>query len=251
MCEIKRVFWNRKMVIGILLGFAMLSLGGWEEVGCAETDFLEAYLMANAESPTAYISLFFPLIAVLPYAGGYREERGSGMYCWMMSRISVKRYLIGKLGLAFLSGMVVVGIPHILWYSCCMIGAGTEMSEHKNCIITFAMELYDSNPVLYGWMIVGNAALCGGMMAVLGAGICAWIRNKYIGMLIPFLYYLFSAAVLGQINENLNAVFIYYLNGKSYFEAFPIILYAALLLLLGSAGMILRVRLDLKTGIGE
>lgn len=247
--EIKKIIFSKRMFIGILLGFLMLLVGGWEDIGSVETDFLEAYMMAYADSPTAFLSLLFPIIAVLPYGTSAKEERDSGMYALLISKMHPIRYVSVKVVVSIVSGALVIGIPNALYYLYCMIRVGLTMSDYKNCLVRFMPAVYEQNPVLYGWILVGNTLICGAIMSVLSLGVGVWVKNKYIGMLIPFAYYFISAAILAQINPDLNAVNLYFLNGRSYFSGKTVIWYDCILLFTGIAGIAYKVWREFEKGI--
>ncbi len=68
--------------------------------------------------------------------------------------------------------------------------------------VSFMPSFYEEHVVLYCVMYAFHAALLGTAFAVLGLGLSAVIKNRYLALLLPFCYAIFSSAILTQLFKN-------------------------------------------------
>lgn len=208
--ELHRAVFSKRMLLGLALCLASLWYGCYD-CDSPNTGYIDLFLFAQGYSPTAIIALMFPLIAVLPFGMTYREERQSGYYFLVCSKTGRIKYCLIKLLYAFLTGILAVGLPNFLLLLICLLIKQGLLCE-SSIAIGFLWSLYCDHPLLYGLLIVANSALCGGIFSLLGIGISAWIKNKYLAALLPFVCYIFSGMVLSYIHPWLNAIELFVLN---------------------------------------
>lgn len=194
--------------------------------------YLEKYLMAI----TSWIAVLFPIIACIPYALSYRDEVDSGFFYMYLLKVGKGQYHIAKIAAVFVSGFLAVFVPCLIWYLFMMLVVGTGDTTFPIRYMTlFSEKLYDHYPFLYGMVYTLNAGLQSGIFAVLGMGISVVIKNRYVAILIPFAYNIFSASVLEMYNPALNAITLFdieiYRGGELGYWGIPI--YDFILLLLG------------------
>lgn len=96
--------------------------------------------------------------------------------------------------------------------------------------------LFESNINLFVFIYLINIALAGAAFALLGLAMSAVIRSRYLAVLFPFGFCLFSAIVLDPYDKGLNAFTLAVL-GVAYWEnlydPYGHILFLAFLLILG------------------
>lgn len=196
--EMERMFFSLKFLIIVMLGCAI-----------AVWFFYQNVLQRMAYIPNqpygAYISwlgagtywmqsfwffLIFPLLAVLPFAGSFYEDKKMGYLKQSLLRSSKKDYFLAKGITVFLSGGLSVAVPLIfsflltatklpLLYPESYIGFGpTALSLDK---------IFYMHPLLYtiGYLIFDF--IMGGTIALLAMLITHWIPVKYVGLLLPFI----------------------------------------------------------------
>lgn len=232
--EFKRTIGSKKMIVGMIICFASLLYGGMYILDSPNISFIDAFIFAQTDNTTAVLGLIFPLLAVLPTGTSYREERSCGYYQLLQTKMTKVRYLTLKLILSALAGAMVLGVPNLCYFLLTILVKGTAITGQSNVALCFLTNLYVVNPVAYGGVLVINSAICGGIFSILGIGISAWISNKYLAMIIPFAYCIFSGMVLFYIHPWMNAICLFALNQNYTFNWMAFILYDTSLLLLGS-----------------
>lgn len=227
--ELRRAVLHEKTFLGIMLSFASLYYGCYD-CDSPYNGYIDLFLFSQGYSTTAVLALLFPLIAILPFAISYRQERQSGYYFLICRKTGRRRYCLIKAFCVFFTGMLVIGLPNFLFLLICLVIKQGFICE-SNIQIGFLWLLYSAHPFLYGLLIVVNTALCGGIFSLLGLGISAWVKNKYIAALLPFIYYIFSGVILANIHPWLNAINLFALSGYKTGAAVYIVYDAALLLI--------------------
>lgn len=208
--ELRRAVWNKKMLLALVMSSASLYYGCYD-CDSPSTGYIDLFLFSQGYSTTAILALIFPIIAVLPFAATYREERQSGYYFLICGKTGRLRYCCIKLLYVFLTGASAVGVPNLLFLFICLFLKQGMIGE-SSISIGFLWPLYCERPLLYGALIAVNSALCGGIFSLLGLGISAWFKNKYIAALLPFGGYIFSGMLLAYIAPWLNAICLFALN---------------------------------------
>lgn len=236
--ECKRAITSKTTLIAFGISLLLLLIGGWDYVIgfpypiSRNGTYLEKYLMAV----TSWIAVLFPIIACIPYALSYRDEADSGFFYLYLLKAGKGRYQIARITAVFVSGFLAIFVPCLIWYFFMILVVGTGDTTFPIRYMTFFSErLYDNYPFLYGMIYTLNAGLQSGIFAVLGMGVSVVVKNRYVAILIPFAYNIFSAAVLEMFNPALNAITLFdievYRGGAISYWGIP--LYDAVLLLLG------------------
>ena len=223
--EMHRSIFNKKMSIGMIISFVSLCYGSKDIMRFQTIGFLDTFIFSQTDSTTAIIALLFPIIAVLPVGTMYRSERQNGYYSLVRSKMSRMRYCRIKLVNAFLAGALVIGVPNFLFLIICFWVKRGMVGAESHIAVSFLSMLYFNKPMLYGMLLTGNAALCGGIFSLLELGVSAWIKNKYVAVIVPFGYYIFSAMVLFYISPWMNAIILFALNQYAEENIVIIIIY--------------------------
>lgn len=205
--ELRRAVLHKRTFLAIALSFASLLYGCYDS-DSPNTGYIDLFLFSTGYGTTSVLALLYPLIAVLPFAMTYRQERLSGYYDLICRKTGRVRYCLTKASGVFFTGMLVIGLPNFLFLILCLVIKQGLICE-SNVQIGFLWLLYFEHPFLYGLVFSVNTGLCGGIFALLGLGISAWVKNKYIAALLPFAYLIFSGMVLANIHPWLNAINLY------------------------------------------
>lgn len=224
------------MAYGVSL--VLLIIGGWDYVtGFSKNGtYLEKYLISLAYGTASLLAVFFPIVACIPYALSYRDETDSGFYYLYVLKTGRLQYHIARIISVLISGFLAIFAACLTWYLFLFLFIGTGNTNFPILYgLFFAEKLYDDNPFVYGMIYTFNAGLQGSIFAVLGLGLSAVIKNRYIAILIPFAYCIFSASVLELYNQALNAITLFVLG--QYFGGtagyWGILIYDGILVLIG------------------
>ena len=237
--ELKRACISRSAITVTLINFAMLIFGGSEIIYdklIYDFDwggsYIDKFLIGYGMGVTCILAVFFPITSVLAYSTSYRKERDSGYENLLKLKVGNKEYRSLK---AFTTALVTFAslfIPCLLWLIICFFVFGGQVSTMTIMPPpSFLERLYSGSPFLYGLFYCFNAGIQGAVFAVFGLGLISVIRNKYLGMLAPFCFCLFSAAVIDRFARGLNALNLFvpevYVNtaiGKSGIWLYDIVL---------------------------
>ena len=155
--------------------------------------------------------LLCPILVMLPYALSYRKERDSGYRQLMVLKSSPGAYRRAKLLATGVSGAAVMCLAYLCWMPVCFL-LGTDIRDPYGYVIRLMASvlrpMFENYPTLYVVLYLINVALVGAMHALLGLGVSAVVRNKYLAVLFPFGYCLFSGIVLNHISYQLAAFYL-------------------------------------------
>ena len=242
--ELKRAFFSKAFWITCAIAFVMLAIGGTDYINYAVhpskgivSTWWEAYIVSLTFGMTCLLSLFYPIIVMIPYVLSYRRERDSGYRQLILLKTSRRAYLGAKMLAVAVSAFASMLLPNLCWMLVCRFALGeTDPAyEYFRHMIDFALPLYDSHPGWYMVMYAVHASVLGAIFAIAGLGLSAVIKNRYLALLLPFCYCVFSGAVLVYLDSGFAA--FYLLPIQSYrFSAigyWGIPLYEAVLLAVG------------------
>lgn len=235
--ELKRAFYSKSFLATCGITLAMLALGS--------IDYLPPHY-ANIKLPrpwwifyfhcyflgmTTALPVFYPIVAMIPYCLSYRRDRDSGYRQLILLKSSRKAYLGAKVLAAASSTFAAFLLPCLAWIPACRLMGDTDWDyalEYYGHNIMFAPTFYQEHVVLYCVMYAFHAALLGAVFAVFGLGLSAVVKNKYLAMLIPFCYAIFSSSVLVSlfrdtfIGNSLEAMKLMPLQTLYYREVYPL-----------------------------
>lgn len=232
--ELRRAFFSKAFLAACGISFVMLAIGGWDFYtfcipGGILTTWWEEYIVSLTFGMTCQLAVFYPLVAMVPYVLSYRRERDSGYRQLMCLKSSVRAYLGAKILAVFCSAFAALLLSNLCWMLICrfVIGETDPIYEDFRHMIHFALPLYDNHPGWYCLMYAFHASVLGGIFALLGLGLSAVIRNRYLAVFLPFLYCIFSSSILSGFYDGFAALDLlpiqtYYYNRLLGFWEIPI-----------------------------
>jgi hypothetical protein len=215
--ETKRAVWNIGFLVAVAIGILAFFQGLSDYVAgplmTAEyisrlpafyNNCYDAFIWAQR----GLIGLIAPLIAVLPFSDSYLLDRSSGFLRSLLSRVSYKRYLFTKYCAAALSGGIALELPMILFFLVTNIafprGLNSNVLEQRILSSPAALgpfgNLYQSNPDLYIFSLIGLGFLFGAVYAILGLAISVFVENRYVVLATPFVLYIIAHYLLSLFN---------------------------------------------------
>lgn len=134
--------------------------------------------------------LAFPVLAAMPFGASYFTERKNGYALQIITKSGQKSYLSAKWTAAFLSGMLVIGIPMIfnlmLNALICPLGEVHILSFVAGVRQGYiASKLFYTHPVLY--ILIGLALniVWGGICAVISLTAGMFLKNRILVVISP------------------------------------------------------------------
>lgn len=206
--ELKRAFCSRTFWVTCGITLAMLAIGS--------SDYLPPSY-ANIKLPEPWwiyyfhcfflgmktlLPVFYPIVVMIPYVLSYRRDRDSGYRQLILLKTSRKAYLGAKALAVGASAFGAVLLPSLAWIPVCRLLGDTDWAYARKYYahnIHFAPSFYEEHVVLYCVMYAFHAALLGAVFALFGLGISAVVKNRYLALLLPFCYAIFSSSILSSL----------------------------------------------------
>ena len=178
-------------------------------VSTDHTGYSLFYLWMGVGSCTRGANLFYtvwPVLAAMAYGWSYSNERISGIYNQMASRIGARFYYRAKYIAVFVSGGLAVGLPVLLNLLAnalvcpyALIDASLGAVSNRN----FLSELYYTYPWAYGLIWCGMTFLFGGTTACLCLTLGTKLRYEVMVILVPYALYIGLDALITSLRPTL------------------------------------------------
>lgn len=188
--EIKRALQSKAFAATTAFGLFMMLEGRLDQTCGSLFDDSEPYLSKFLNSLRfTPLTILWPITVMFPFVLSYRKERDSGFQKLMVLKTSRGRYRKAKIAAVACSGFLSLFLPMAGWLLFCrfILGSGRVVNP-----IDFMPEFAGDFPFLYGMMYAVNAGVLGAVFAVWGLGLSAVVRNRYLALLIPVCYCVFT-----------------------------------------------------------
>lgn len=209
--ELKRAFCSKPFWVTCAITLGMLAFGS--------SDYLPpSYATIELPKPwwiyyfhcfflgmKTMLPVFYPIVVMIPYVLSYRRDRDSGYRQLILLKTSRKAYLGAKAFAVGISAFVAILLPCLAWIPVCRLLGDTDWEwalQYYGDNIHFAPSFYEEHVILYCVMYAFHAALLGTVFAILGLGLSAVIKNRYLALLLPFCYAIFSSSILTSLFIN-------------------------------------------------
>ena len=222
--EFKKAFNNRMLLLSLLIGLIICMLDVFQNADAVtrltavlvdSDDTLSKsaqgfslfvrWIAVNGFTFGNYAFYFvWPILAAIPYGWSYVEERKSGIYNQIVSRVGKKNYYNSKYIALFCSGGLTISIPvlmnlliNALVCPYCVPDVVSSMTSVTNGY--FLSALFYSQPWVWGLLWCGVEFLWGGTAACLCLVVGTKLRHQVMVMLIPFIIFLIVDVVVSVL----------------------------------------------------
>ena len=248
--ELKRAFCSKPFWMTCVITLAMLAFGSSDYLSPSYATIKLPrpwwiyYFHAFFLGMKTMLPVFFPIVAMIPYVLSYRRDRDSGYRLFILLKTSRKSYLAAKSLAVGSSAFVATLLPCLAWIPVCRLLGDRDWdfaNQYYGNNIHFAPSFYEEHVFLYCVMYAFHAAILVTAFAILGLGLSAVVKNRYLALLLPFCYAIFSSSILSSlIGKWFAALDMMPLQIYYYKEAYPlgywtIPIYEAVLIAVGSA----------------
>jgi hypothetical protein len=196
--ELSRALRNRRLWIVTVLALAALAVGVYRRGLIFSGEAIHPVnLLINILFYTPF-SLLAALLATLPFADSFLEDRNQGFLCHILARVPYRAYLAAKsLAVALAGGISVSG-------SVLLMGAGLVLSGRADFLARGFVSnsslapaapwgplgwVYAENPYLYLLFLLAAAFAFGAVYALLGLAVSTLINNRYVVLAAPLVYF--------------------------------------------------------------
>lgn len=204
--EMKRAFYNRYMVIVLLIGCAISVWHFWEYVwpirmyvGMGEYPLSSFNKWMGGEDYSLQPNIYFmllPLLTALPYGSTWLFDQTTGYGNQVIVRHGQKAYIHVKYLVTFISGAVVAILPLLFDFiltnlvlpaTCPQRGLGLSAIGGTECMA----EYFYMHPLLYVIIYIIIDGIFLGLFTTLSFVAANYLRNHFIVKIVPFLIYFF------------------------------------------------------------
>ena len=194
--DIKRSFMNMGFAVGFCGLGALLAYSYFADSLHGDPYFA----VVNILAASGFV-VFLPVFPVLGYASRFCGEYESGYHRLILSRMKLQQYARARIISVALSGGVIVAVPFLL---VCLVAvylatpllpdAGTFEVAGVNALrveediemvkigLTYGVGVMVAVKVLLGFLF-------GAAWALIGLAFAAWMPNKYVSLIAPFVLY--------------------------------------------------------------
>ncbi len=148
--------------------------------------------------------LFAPVIAAAPCSAAFYNDFGSGYCKFILPRTSRIKYLLSKIFTCGITGGLAIFIPNFILYIY-LFAFGKPHSSDMNILqgsILGAFE-YTNNGLNVMIILLFLSFLFGFAWSLIGLTVSAFIPNKYVALVAPFMIYFALSTMLSLTDESL------------------------------------------------
>jgi hypothetical protein len=155
-----------------------------------------------------FIGLIAPLLAVLPFAGSLNLDRRSGYFSHVLVRAGSWRYFSAKFLANLAAGSLALAIPLFLLFAFTNavyprgLPPVTESGRQVESLWGPMGDLYRSNPDGLIAFYIAVALSFGAVYATLALAISTFVKNYYLVLASPFLFYVIGSFVFQSLGLN-------------------------------------------------
>lgn len=241
--EIKRALFGKNALISFSIALVgliipLLVFINFPHYGIKESkeyfDAIDVFTRIRSTSSAAFLVVILPLLSTIIFSDSYLLEKETGFTKFIYSRMSIKRYVWIKAIVNAIVSVLVGSVASFIMLMFLICTYGIRVTDELQIGGPFS-DLFYSNKLAYSLICVLITGICYMAIATLALGLSAWIKNRYLVLIIPFFYYILCGTlveILG-INRifNFNLAQVYSLN--VVVSTPHVFIYPALLLLLG------------------
>ncbi|QAA32901.1 hypothetical protein [Clostridium manihotivorum] len=237
--EMRRALYSKNMIIAIVLScicmFSGILLGNFY---VEKKDAVYYFMLAHSLGRTSLLSLLGPVIVSLPFAASFLEDKDSGFLKLILLKISRKKYLLTRIISNAIAGALSITVPLIIVFIFYSLIYGVKTGGMAAGKYAGDLDWLSVNkPVLFVIVILVLSFIFGIVISTLGLGLSTVIKSKYLTIILPFLFSIFTGTVFQYFG--INKIFDFELAGLFDFNLTGlvnlrhILLYDSILCLLG------------------
>lgn len=234
--ELKRVLFSRRALFSLFIGIGILYVGfpKFEFIGNLSDQYDGVDMFFIIRDLKGFYAVIFPLLAAIIFSDSYADEKQYSFTNFIYTRIDIKEYKKVKVLVTGIVATIIGMITALALFLCTIFIFGIRHTTNFQTFGTFGF-MYYSNKLIFALIYIIINGVCYGVMAELSLGLTAWIKNKYICLIIPFFYYIISASlfeVIG-INQIVNLNFTCVFSSNVTMSEVNLIIYSLVLFIIG------------------
>lgn len=248
--ELKRAFLSKKTFITCIISIALFFYGMASfipHIATKELSILYVFLNGYNSGTGSFLILMFPLVAAIPYATSYIEDKRNGVNKYITMRMKRNYYLQIRLivnGLVGGFALFIAPFTAMIFLLLMRLttGAETIRGGAETLIVFQRLGVHSVEMMMLTVCLL--LFCCGFTIATLTLGLSTIIKNVYLTVLAPFLLLLFSGIILATFSPKLNLMALYDIHNYFMPMSERIIYYVIVLIIGISLYFIRATRVD-------
>lgn len=151
-----------------------------------------------------------PFLGCIPFAASFADESACGMHRMLIARQGRAKYFARRMFSVWLSGYGVVALGMLLAMGLCLLVGKTPVAQGYDLMFSCISDL-QWRPIVEGGHFIRTMVvaclyngLYGGLWALMGLAVTAYIPNRYVAVVAPFLFYFFTSLICTFISQPYN-----------------------------------------------
>lgn len=208
--ELKRAFISKSTGFSILIILLCLIIGAIESYLFPDPNNNAFNLLITGYSggTASVLSIIFPVLVSIPFASSYVTDMQTGYLKYVFTKMETWKYIVIRLLVNGLVGGFVLSFSLLIAFIVFVLLKGTHSTTVNSQLLVFA-NIFVNYPFVYILLMILNAFLCGLVFSTFALGFSSLLKNKYLSILFPFLFYIFSGTVLIKFNHLLHGAITY------------------------------------------
>ncbi|MPQ45084.1 hypothetical protein [Clostridium tarantellae] len=194
--------------------------------------------ITNGITSVGILLIVAPILACLPFSTSYLEDKESGFLKYIYMRKSQRKYIFIKIFInALVSGLaILIPATFMLLFLIILLGINVNSLSSNDFSGAF-MYIYNYSKLGYAVFLLISLFIFNVIFSTLALGVSPWLKNKYLTIVFPFFYYIFSGTILeiSGFNRIINLKATYLFTLGSFMSDTNIILYQLGLFIVGLA----------------
>lgn len=154
--------------------------------------------LGNGTYGASLLTTVWPLLAAMAFGWSYNNERITGVYNQIVSRVGIRQYFLSKHIAVFISGGLAFSLPMVMD----LLGMGLIYPAvgHPNIWDTsFLSELALISPWGFCFAMCGMSFLWGGATACICHCVGTYLRHGVMVVLVPYALYIVIDAIISTL----------------------------------------------------
>lgn len=260
--ELKRALFGKNAIISFSITLGILIAVFMKDFGFESIRYISQYPTFDAIDAfltvmSSTIVIVFPLLATIIFSDSYLQEKESGFTKFIYTRMPLKKYVSIKVIVNSISSVLVAGTSSLFMLIFLVVAVGIrnpKIASYTNNIngpLSYLLDSRDTR-LIYALIIILLFSIAYMVTATLALGISAWVKNRYLVLIIPFFYYILCGTIVEMLG--INRIFDFHLarviSLKRSMTTLPnVVIYPLLIFIVGVAlfyiGVVIKNEKDL------
>lgn len=202
--ELKRYIISPIFAVAVLAALAIMVYPNFDSLKAIFINPLSYLYYISRVHAFGTFDLFAPVIAAAPCSAAFYNDFGSGYCKFILPRTSRIKYLLSKIFTCGITGGLAVFLPNFVFFIF-LFAFGKEHSSDINLLQGSVLGNIEhtNNGLNVMVILLLLSFLFGIAWSLIGLAVSAFIPNKYVALVAPFMIYFALSTALSLTDESL------------------------------------------------